>query len=362
MTSSAAIAYFITPHGFGHASRAAAVMAALEDRIAGVRFELFTTCPRWIFGDTLTKPFGYHAVPTDIGMVQLSPLEEDLAETSRQLDRWLPFDTGLLNALARRLRGLKCRLVICDVAALGIAVARLAGLPAALVENFTWDWIYQAYADTVPGLARHGAYLAELISRVDLHIQTEPLCRPMDGTVRLGPIARTARSRRKDVRRRLAIPEAVPMVLVSMGGVPDRFDFLRHLPDHLDFRIVLPGAQTIDCAHDQVITLSTHSSLYHPDLVTAADVVIAKAGYSTIAEAYFAGVPFGFISRSAFPEARALEDFITHCLPSRRIPAQAYGDGSWIRSLPELLSQPRRRPRLANGAPAAADAIAQLLG
>ena len=43
------IAYFISPHGFGHAARAAAVMQAISDTDAAVGFEIFTTVPSWFF-------------------------------------------------------------------------------------------------------------------------------------------------------------------------------------------------------------------------------------------------------------------------------------------------------------------------
>ena len=48
------IAVFISPHGYGHASRAAAVMAALADLDAAVEFEIFTTVPPWFFRDSLS--------------------------------------------------------------------------------------------------------------------------------------------------------------------------------------------------------------------------------------------------------------------------------------------------------------------
>ena len=42
-----------------------------------------------------------------------------------------------------------------------------------------------------------------------------------------------------------------------------------------------------------VILLPANTDLYHPDLVHAADAVVAKLGYSTVAETYSAGVPLG---------------------------------------------------------------------
>jgi len=34
-------------------------------------------------------------------------------------------------------------LSICEIAPMGILVAKETRVPAILVDNFTWDWIYQ---------------------------------------------------------------------------------------------------------------------------------------------------------------------------------------------------------------------------
>ena len=355
------VAYFITPHGFGHASRAAAVMAALSGAAREVRFELFTTCPRWIFEDTLGEDFGYHPEVVDIGMVQTSPLQEDVAATVRALDRWLPFDASLVARLAGQVLDLGCRLVVCDIAPLGLAVSRAAGLPGVLVENFTWDWIYDGYARHHAGLQPHIAYLAEIFAQADHRLQTSPLCQPLSSTIKIEPISRKIRSGRALVRQRLGLSAGDPMVLVSMGGVPDRLEFLSKLPDRIAPILVIPGADGRACSHPRVILLPAHSDLYHPDLVAAADALIAKAGYSIVAEAYHDGVPFGYIRRPQSPESEILEQFIVKHLPSRPISSEAYADGTWIHELPELLHLPRATAKTDNGADAAARYLLELL-
>ena len=117
------IAYFITDHGFGHACRAAAVMEAVLRLDPQVRFELFTTCPRTIFEASIGEGFGYHLVNGDIGMVQLNPLQEDLSATCDQLDLRLPYHRTEVDGLAADLDRLNCRMVICDIAPLGIEAA-----------------------------------------------------------------------------------------------------------------------------------------------------------------------------------------------------------------------------------------------
>ena len=143
------LAVFVTPHGFGHAARACAVIEALSAR-RPVAAHVFTTAAEWFFADSLRVPWTYHAVRTDIGLVQRDALDEDPAATARELDRFLPFDAALVDRLAAELRVLGCAAVLCDIAPLGIAVARAAGLPVALVENFTWDWICLLYTSPSP--------------------------------------------------------------------------------------------------------------------------------------------------------------------------------------------------------------------
>src|SRR5690349_17245001 len=118
-----AIAYFITPHGFGHATRAAAIMAAAQRQHPAVRFEIFTRVPKWLFEQSLHAPFGYHEVLTDIGLAQQNSMREDITETVRRLDGFLPFDPAFVAQLARDVSALGCERVVCDIAPLGIVVA-----------------------------------------------------------------------------------------------------------------------------------------------------------------------------------------------------------------------------------------------
>src|SRR5512136_1670225 len=120
----ARIAYFISPHGFGHAARAAAVMAALRQRDPAIHFDVFTTVPAWFFDQSVRGGFTHYAVLTDIGLAQKDSLREDLTETVRRLAAFIPFDPALVARLAGQVRQQDCRLVLCDIAPLGLAVAQ----------------------------------------------------------------------------------------------------------------------------------------------------------------------------------------------------------------------------------------------
>ena len=61
------LAYFVSPHGFGHAARACAVMQAVRTAWPDVVFEVFTLVPEWFFAESLGSGFRHHLLRTDVG-------------------------------------------------------------------------------------------------------------------------------------------------------------------------------------------------------------------------------------------------------------------------------------------------------
>lgn len=358
MTAPVRIAFFISPHGYGHAARAAAVMEAIHHLDPAVSFEIYTRVPNWFFTDSLAGTFTYHPLLTDIGLAQKSSLAEDLPETIRQLDRFLPFEQAQIERLAQQVTNAHCRLVVCDIAPMGLAVAQTAGIPAVLIENFTWDWIYEGYLPTVttPRLAeelkRHIDYLHRWFKAADYHIQTEPVGRPTArADLVTGPISRPLRESPHQVRKALGLPDQAKMVMVTMGGIPWHYTFLEQLYSRDSLYFVIPGADKATQITDQenILLLPHQSDFYHPDLINAADVVIGKAGYSTVAEVHQAGVPFGYVVRSNFRESEALVAYIKAEIAGLAISETVFRDGRWLSALPELLAMPRTpRPELSN--------------
>jgi hypothetical protein len=355
------IAYFISPHGFGHAARAAAIMAAMQEIDSSIRFEIFTQVPRWFFESSLSKAFGYHAVLTDIGLVQQTSLIADFPATLRRLHDFLPFRYSEISALVRHVRTLQCTLVICDIAPIGIVVAKEAGIPSVLVENFTWDWIYQEYAACGDEMRFYIDYLQGVFGAADYHIQTEPVCvyRPADLTTR--PVSRKVATAAVQIRDALAIPRRAKVIMITMGGIPGQYSFLPRLAEQQAAFFIIPGASMSVRRCGNAVLLPRHSAFFHPDLVNACDVVIGKAGYSTVAEVYHAGVPFGYIRRQGFRESPVLAAYIERHMQGLVITPTQFRTCSWLSRLPELLALPRLHRTEPNGADQAARFLCRLL-
>jgi hypothetical protein len=355
------IAYFISPHGFGHAARACGVMGAMNEIDRSIQFEIFTKVPRWFFEKSVSGTFSYHSLLTDIGLHQKTSLHEDLPETLRCLDDFLPFNPCLVASLAEMIGGLGCELVICDIAPMGIVVAREAGMPSVLVENFTWDWIYQGYTNYAMQFKRHIVYLEGLFDAVDYHIQTEPVCMPRTVDLATLPVSRSVRTPASQIRRKLKISSDAKAVVITMGGIPANYDFIKGLPGWPNVHFVIPGGSQTTKIHENLVLLSPQSDFFHPDLINASDAVIGKVGYSTLAEVYHAGVPFGYITRPWFRESEALAGFIEREMNGIAIEETGFENGDWLSVLPDLLALPRIGRRGLNGAEQVARFVWKLL-
>jgi len=344
------IAYFISPHGFGHAARAAAVMQAISDLDDSVGFEVFTTVPSWFFQDSLSAPFNCHALLTDIGLVQISAFQADLDQTLRSLNDFLPFASSAITGVAATVSALQCGLVICDISPLGIAIAKEAGIPSLLVENFTWDWIYEPYARTDERFRRHIDSLQSLYRTVDYHIQTEPVCCGNAADLTTPPVSRKRVTPGRRVRSRLGIPDTARLVLVTTGGINQSYGFMHELQKVPDVYFVLPGAGSKMQIRQNCIVLPHRSSFYHPDLVNACDAVVGKVGYSTLAEVFRAGIPFGYVTRSDFRESASMARFVENEMPGFQLAESDFRSGRWISRLPNLLELVRVQQQSPNGA------------
>jgi hypothetical protein len=298
--------------------------------------------------------FDYHRFECDVGFVQATPFHEDLSATLDALNG-IDLAGEALDRLVDLLAPLNCRLIVSDVAPLGLAAAVQLSIPGVLVENFTWDWIYQAYNH--PFLDSYGQAVADLNRSASLRIQTEPVCQPSRQAFRVRPVSRVPRMSSREVRRMLGLAERQPMVLFSLAGFRPE-DLGRRafrLPPEASAVIMGPDGAT-------VVGKEKHREprrLYHPDLVSASDLVVAKLGYSTAAEVYRASTAFAYLRRPGFPESPVLERFVRENNPCALLAADWLEKSDTGRILETLLEAPRPSGSRPTGE---IDAAARILG
>lgn len=358
------IAYFISAHGFGHAARASAIMAEIQARDPSIHFDIFTRVPAWFFEQNDTLRYTHHNVQTDVGLIQSDPMHHDLIKTIAEWEQFIPFCQSQRVTLCQYLTDKHCRLVISDISPLGIIVAKHAAIPSVLVANFTWDWLYRPYVDTHPTFKNFISWLQTVYVTCDYIIQTQPSC-PMPGyTNRIDltthPVSRRFTSTITSTKRSLGIPDTAKLITITMGGVEGKSLALNSVLGQNDYYVVTPGTGDTLTQHNNVITLPRRSQFHHPDIINASDLVIGKLGYSTLAETYYAGIPFWYFTRDNFIENEALANFANEHMRGVAVPLTVLEHSEWLEKLADTTALPRFIRGHDNGATQAASYIINL--
>lgn len=306
------IAFFISSHGYGHAAREAAIISALRSRDPSILISIYTETPASFFIQSGINDIQFHAVKTDIGLVQNSPFQSDLEETIRQLKTWNRSFDSLSLEMAGNLKKTHTDLVISDISPLGIASAQKAGIPSLLIENFTWDWIYEPYLPDYPGFKTIIETYRAVYNAADFHVQLDPVCKLSNkSSLTIPLVSRIPLKSRDETRHKLGITPAQQLGIISMGGIPYNYTNLSdYYRTSFNVKLAFLGNFESVTTVKDVIQIPHVSDFYHPDLVSAADFVIGKAGYSLIAEVITQGKPFGYINRSDFRESPCLDQFL----------------------------------------------------
>ncbi len=356
----AAILYFVSGHGFGHAVRAAQVVRELSS--GGHRCTIVTSAPQWIFDANLAGcDYAYRAMTVDEGVFQVDSLRNDLTQT---YDRWKIFLDGTerwLEAGMALVRETGARGIVSDIAPLAFPLARRTGLPSVLVTTFTWDWILDFYRDENPAFSELAREIRASYLMADAMVYTPfAYCLPPIRPSFFVPlIAKKAAEGKREIRKRLGW-EDVPHFFVTFGGYGvSGIDGLR-LREMPGCRFVFLGETS---AREGNILRLANSEVSHQELVAACDAVIGKPGYGTVAECALNRTPFVYTSRGKFAEYGPMVAEMAAYIPSLHIPHEelfAGGLRNYICRIPPFNDSHKTDP--GTGAPAAAGIITRRFG
>lgn len=342
------VAFYISGHGFGHASRSIELINALIDRRPGLRVIVRTQAAAWLFRRTAHPSVELSPVQTDTGVVQIDSLRLDAAETIHRAHEFMTFFDQRVNAEVQFLRAHEVSLVIADLPPLGIAAAHAAGLPAVAYGNFTWDWIYAGY----PGGETVARAIADVYAHTTLALRL-PMWGGFDTMTNIRDIPFAARHSTKDpddTRRALGIPLRERVVLASFGGYGVEGASKPKIPG---YHILWPGDVDEDMMYEK--------GFRYEDLVRAVDVIVTKPGYGIISECIANDTAMLYTSRGEFREYPVLVREMPKYLRCEYIEQPDLFSGKWGPALERLSTQrsPPVRPPT-HGAPVAADLVCRM--
>jgi L-arabinokinase len=372
----AALVFYISSHGFGHASRSIEVINAILAKRPETRIGVRTAAPRWLFDLTVKGKITFSTLETDTGVVQIDALTLDEADSIRRA--W-SFHSDLVTRAAsetRSLRELGATLIVGDIPPLAFAVGAAAGIPSIALGNFTWDWVYADYPRVrlAPSLlpAIRGAYAkASMALRLPMSGGFESFSNVRD----IPFIARHASRTREEVCKILKIPGDKPIVLSAFGvyGLPALDTDL--LSKFRKYTVITTATVPLSRARKETPTIEKKGSFIsineeamydagvrYEDLVAASEVVVTKPGYGIISEAIANDAAILYTARGHFPEYDVLLEEMPKYVRSAFFSHDDLFNGKWEPHLDKLLAQSKLKKKPdTNGAEAAADILLKAL-
>jgi hypothetical protein len=356
------LAYYITPHGFGHAVRSLEVISALTQLDPGLEVVIISDIPSFLIRQNVSARPAYRRKRLDVGLVQEDSLRFDLEATRERLQELRSNQDALITEEDRFLAEEQITAVVSDVAFLPFVAAVRRGIPNIGLGNFTWDWIYQAYAPYDSRWQPLVEWIREAYLHCELFLQL-----PMHGDCSACPrilpvplVARRARRERGVVRRILGLADHHRAYLVSFTALPlesaaqKRLESIAHSVFLYKEPLKYAFANSL-CLDDMDIS--------YAEAVAAVEGVITKPGYGIVSDCLSHGTPMVYSDRGLFPEYPILVEAMTRHLNTVYLPSPELYAGRWQAAIRQLEAQPRRQPGIAiNGAEVCAQAILSHLG
>ena len=366
------VVFFISGHGFGHASRQVEVIHALAKVRPELRIILRTAVSPSLLSRRLDVSYDLHPGPCDAAIVQPSSITQDDEATVREM---VAFYRTLDARVADEVRALSAddvSLIVGDIPPLAFEVAYRLGVPGVAISNFTWDWILETH----PGMSEGAPWLVPRLRQAYAKA-TVALELPFAGGFEVFPavrrlplVARVHTRGVSETRTHFGIPLERPMALLSFGGygLPDldlsRLDILNTRPAWTVVttdRSSGPGAAAAGVVFVPESEFIATGFRYE-DLVAASDVIVTKPGYGIISECIAANRPMLYTSRGNFREYDVLIREMPRYLRCEYIDQTSLLAGTWITSIERLLAQPASPERMPmNGADVAAAELSSFL-
>ncbi|XP_075102772.1 L-arabinokinase isoform X2 [Nicotiana tabacum] len=305
-------AYYVTGHGFGHATRVVEVARNLI--LAGHDVHVVTGAPDFVFTSEIQSPRLFlRKVLLDCGAVQADALTVDrLASLEKYSETAVVPRASILATEVLWLKSIKADFVVSDVVPVACRAAADAGIPSVCITNFSWDFIYAEYVMAAGNHHRSIVWqIAEDYSHCEFLIRLPGYC-PMPAfrdIIDVPLVVRRLHKYRKEVRKELGIGEDVKVVILNFGGQPAGWKLKEeYLPT--GWLCLVCGASESQQLPPNFIKLAKNA--YTPDIMAASDCMLGKIGYGTVSEALAYRLPFVFVRRDYFNEEPFLRNMLEY--------------------------------------------------
>lgn len=336
--------FYISGHGYGHATRSSEVLRELARQQPGWRLHVRSNVPEHLFAGIDRLTFHRLGESLDPGVVEdADSLGIDVPATLNAIERHHRRCSQIIDTEAAWVRPHKIALIVADFPPLAGEIAAVCGVPCVGIGNFTWDWIYEPLIEhddrrflqawLCGGYRTMHCWLKLPFS----HEENRDL---FPQVVDVPLVARRPRRPASEVLEQLGIDagDRRPRVVLAMRGrIPPaaRAAAARSNPDMLFLHF-----DAADTGQPNEIGVTLSSDLAFPDVLNVADVAVSKFGYGMVSECIAAHKRLLCPPRLNFREDEIFARQAPAQLRLKMISQADFRAGHWSRPLRWLLDQP----------------------
>lgn len=293
------VTFYISNHGFGHAARNIPIVESLLEQDENLCIEIKTGSNLIDFMRQSLLRYEsrivYHLMNTDLGLI-LKPgtMEVDKEVLLREIKRFVSTWDVLMEQETEWLTENKIDLVVSDIVPWIFKSARLAGVTSIFISNFTWAEIYQE-------LFEEEVYLEYLrcYQETDLAL-LYPLAGQINGYFNATKeVGLSCRSFNDENVKRIKGKYDYPIVYMSVGRSVELEDIIDIVG--LPYQFIYTDGIKLTGRNAELLCIDTENT---QDYIKAADYIITKAGWGTVAEAICVQKPMLVLRRDEVVEDR----------------------------------------------------------
>ena len=340
------VLFYVSGHGFGHATRVIAIMNALVDRDPATEIYARTRVPQHLFATSLPASIlRYYGAALDFGVVEKDIFAQDVYTTLKRYSEINAERDHIISTEVEFIRREAIDVIVSDIPPLASEVGHQAGVRTIAVSNFSWDFIYEPYVKSYPEFAylieeiRASYEKTNLLLRLPFHHEMTAFPRQED----IPLVVRKRSVEPEGARLRLGLcpgdPRPVILLALRLDAAPPRA--IQELTETNEFVVLVstpPSGNTGDNVHVLASQQQPPGYPGYRDIVAISSLTISKLGYGIVSECIAGQTPLMYIPRDDFAEYQVLRDGINGLLPSYIMPRDDFLEGRWHDHVKAFLS------------------------
>jgi len=324
------ICFYVSDYGYGHAARDIAIIRRISNTWRDAKIYVKTDYPfKFVRQSLPQKNVEVIKTKNDIGVVfKKNSTVVDKESTKEMLDGWVSSWDDYIQREREFCKVHGIDLILSDITPQPFIVADELGLPSIGISNFTWYYIFfNLFGRTEATERIKKAYrCAEMALVLPFNEEMDVFKKRKE----ISLVSREITADRRTLRRMHGISDDDLLVYVGVGKSFNPL-FLNDLKVNSGVKLLVSSdvelASTI-----KIPSSETETQNY----IAICDLVVSKAGYSTVSEAIRAKVPMLLFKREGYREDELIVNGVEKLGIGRESPERSFLDGNWINEVDDL--------------------------